>query len=120
MEGIQHHLVHNWVEDSHDVAMGVEGTWGVVVVVVGIHRVAGVGVGVGMIEVHMQWLEEEADPNETYVEQVVLLLALHQTFHLFCPFQPCVVSAYSCKPCNKPCLSNNSEPEKPLEVRHFL
>lgn len=37
-------------------------------VVVGIHRVAGVGVGVDMIGVHMQWLEEEADPNETCVE----------------------------------------------------
>lgn len=61
--------------------------------VVGTHGVAALVDKLVAVAVHIQWLEEKADPNETFVEQLVLPLALAQTYHLFYSFLPCAVSA---------------------------
>lgn len=42
-----------------------------------------------------------------------------RTFHLSCPFQPCVVSACTHKPSNKQCQIDSSESEKLLGVLRF-
>lgn len=72
------------------------------------------------VEVDIQLREELADQSVTSADQGVLPLpVVAQTFHLFCPFQSCVVSAYMHKPCNKPYLPYKTATVKPLEFRHF-
>lgn len=71
------------------------------------------------VEVDIQLQEELADQGETLLEPVVLPLVVDQTYHLFCPFQLCVVSACMRKPCNTPDQPNISLTQQPERVLHF-
>lgn len=55
-----------------------------------------------IVVVRIQHWEDMADQTLTFAEQAEQPLAVVQIYHLVCPFQPCVVSAYMHKPSSKP------------------
>lgn len=106
------------VVDNPEAAAEVVGNREAVVVVVDNHGVVG-GIHEVAALVDIQLKGDRADLTETFVAQVALTLGVVQIFHLFYPFQPCAVSAYSYKPCSKQCPTSSSEAEKHLEFLHF-
>lgn len=87
-----------------------------------------VGVGMRLVEVGMllvqvvgsRLMAGRADQYGTCIEVAAQpLLVVARTCHPFCPFQPCAVSAYKHKPCNKPNLPHMTGSETPLEVHLF-
>lgn len=60
---------------------------------------------------------ELLDQSVTLPEAEAPPLAVDRTYHLSCPFPPCVVSAYKRKPCSKPCRLNKRAAEK-LQKAH--
>lgn len=65
-----------------------------------------------------QW-KDMADQFETSAELVALPLAEAQICHHACPFQSCVVSAYTRRQCSKPYQTGNSAIEMLLGFLDF-